>query len=119
MGNPVVHFEILGRDTRALHAFYKGAFAWELGAPLPDLNDYVMVTPTGGGIPGGIGRGMDDYPGHVTFYVEVPNLDAALARIEELGGTTMVPPDAIPSGPRIAMFRDPEGHVVGLVQAAT
>jgi predicted enzyme related to lactoylglutathione lyase len=29
----------------------------------------------------------------------------------------MMPPNDVPGGPRIALFTDPEGHVVGLVQA--
>jgi predicted enzyme related to lactoylglutathione lyase len=119
MGNPVVHFEVIGKDARALQNFYGAIFDWEIGAPQPHLNEYALVQPRGGGIGGGIGTGMDDYAGHVTFYVEVPNLEAALEKIHALGGRTLVPPDAIPAGPRIALFADPEGHVVGLVQAGT
>ncbi len=117
MGNPVVHFEVIGKDARALHSFYRQAFDWEVGEPMKGLNNYATVQPHGQvGIDGGIGGGMEGYDGHVTFYVAVPNLEEALARIASLGGKTVMPPDAIPAGARIALFADPEGHVIGLVQ---
>jgi predicted enzyme related to lactoylglutathione lyase len=28
MGNPVVHFEVVGKDAQALQSFYKDAFDW-------------------------------------------------------------------------------------------
>jgi len=120
MGNPVVHFEVIGKDPKALQKFYKQAFDWEMSEPMPEeAMNYAMVQPKGeGGIDGGIGGGRDDYAGHVTFYVAVPNLEAALSKIQGLGGKTIVPPDNVPGGvTRIAMFADPEGHVVGLVQS--
>jgi predicted enzyme related to lactoylglutathione lyase len=119
MGNPVVHFEVIGKDAPALRAFYGQAFDWKL-EPMPAGTGmaYAMVRPQGKdekGIAGGIGA-RDGYAGHVTFYVAVPNLEAALGKIQSLGGSTMMPPDQVPNGPRIALFTDPEGHVVGLVQ---
>jgi predicted enzyme related to lactoylglutathione lyase len=119
MGYPVVHFEVIGKDAAALKDFYKQAFDWEIGPAMPAANNYSMAMPNGeGGIDGGIGGGMTGYDGHVTFYVQVPDLAGALANIERLGGNTMMPPDQVPNGPRIALFTDPEGHVVGLVEAS-
>ncbi len=118
MGNPVVHFEVVGKDAPALQNFYKQAFDWEIGPPIPGAGiSYAMAFPKAeGSINGGIGGGKEGYSGHVTFYVEVPNLEAALSKIEALGGGMVMPPDQVPDGPRIALFRDLEGHVVGLVQ---
>ena len=118
MGNPVVHFEIIGSHVQALKDFYHSAFDWEIGPPMRSANthDYGIVTTHGDGINGGIGGGVEGYGGHVTFYVAVPDLDAALAKIESLGGSTMMAPTTIPNGPRVALFGDPEGHMVGLVQ---
>ena len=61
---------------------------------------------------------MDGSAGHLTFYVEVPDLEAALSKIEGLGGSTVMGPTDVPQGPSIALFADPEGHLVGLVKAA-
>ena len=114
MANPVVHFEVLGTDAQALRRFYSGAFGWQLEDVME--GSYYMAHP-GSGIDGGIGAapGSD---GHVTFYVEVEDPAAALAKISELGGRTVQEPMDVPGGPTIALFADPEGHVVGLVKAA-
>jgi uncharacterized protein len=47
----------------------------------------------------------------------VPDLEATLSKIEALGGSTVEEPTQVPDGPTIAMFSDPEGHVVGLLKA--
>jgi predicted enzyme related to lactoylglutathione lyase len=115
MSNPVVHFEVIGRDAQALQSFYKDAFDWHIEPAIPN---YAMAHPGAeSGINGGIGSSMGGGTGHVTFYVAVPDLEAALSKIEDLGGSTVMGPEDVPEGPRIAMFADPEGHVVGLVKA--
>jgi hypothetical protein len=52
----------------------------------------------------------------VTFYVQVDDPAAALEQIKKLGGSTVSEPMDVPGGPTIALFADPEGHVVGLVK---
>ena len=117
MGNPVVHFEVIGSDATALQGFYRDAFDWQIEAF--DEN-YAMALPgAGGSINGGIGAAPDGGSGHVTFYVEVDDPAATLARIEGLGGRTVTGPMDVPAGPTIALFADPEGHVVGLVKAGS
>jgi predicted enzyme related to lactoylglutathione lyase len=59
----------------------------------------------------------DRMPPYVTVYVQVDDLDAALAEIAALSGTTLVAPTAINKTASLAMFRDPEGNVVGLLKA--
>ena len=44
------------------------------------------VTSDGVGIGGGVGKGPDGIRAHVTFYIEVPDVEAALAKAESLGG---------------------------------
>lgn len=114
MSNPVVHFEVVGQDAEALQRFYGQAFDWRIDRVMPE---YAMVHQEDeGGIAGGIGAAPSGGPGHVTFYVQVDDLDAALSRIEELGGHRIAGPMDVPDGPSIALFGDPEGHVVGLVK---
>jgi uncharacterized protein len=114
MANPVVHFEVVGKDANALQNFYKKAFGWEMQSMMPQ---YAMARPGGeGGINGGIGAAMDGGKGHVTFYIAVDDLNAALKKIESLGGRKISEPMDVPGGPTIAMFADPEGHVIGLVK---
>ena len=90
MGQPVVHFEVIGKDGAALRSFYSGLFGWEIDANNPMNYGTVQrdgnTAPDGTGIGGGIGQGPDGYEGHVTFYIAVPDVEAALAKAESLGG---------------------------------
>ncbi len=52
----------------------------------------------------------------MTFYVEVADVEAALATIESKGGQKAFGPHPVPTGAIIAGFTDPEGNLVGLVQ---
>ncbi|UWZ86491.1 VOC family protein [Occallatibacter riparius] len=118
MPNPVVFFEILGRDKAALESFYAGLFEWQMTPANSEAPDTYAMVSTGRGISGGIGKSMDGGPGHVTFYVEVENIQDALSRVESRGGKRVLGPEPLPNGPVIALFTDPEGRVVGLVEAA-
>ncbi len=122
MGQPVVHFEVVGKDGAALQSFYSQLFDWKVEADNPMSYGMVArednVSAQGIGIGGGIGQAPEGYPGHVTFYVEVPDVEAALARAESLGGTRMMGPDEVMEGLEIGLFTDPEGHTIGLVRAA-
>jgi len=114
MANPVVFFEVLGRDGNALERFYRELFGWQT-QPVDGPTDYRTVEPDGdGGIPGGLGATADGSDGHVTFYVHVDDLDATLKRMQELGGQLQMGPINVPNGGKIALFTDPEGHTIGL-----
>jgi predicted enzyme related to lactoylglutathione lyase len=122
MGQPVVHFEVIGKDGEKLRSYYSELFGWEFGDTIGPTN-YAVVPRDGNtnaegvGIGGGVGTGPDGYDGHVTFYVEVPDVEAALAKAESLGGTrTMGPHKMDEPDIEIALFTDPEGHVIGLVK---
>jgi len=117
MGNKVVHFEVIGKDGKKLQEFFSGLFGWKIDANNP--MSYGMVDPGETGIGGGIAADMQGGSGHVTFYVEVADLQATLTKAESLGGKTIMPPMPVPGGPEIAMFADPEGHVVGLTKAGS
>jgi predicted enzyme related to lactoylglutathione lyase len=116
MGQPVVHFEVMGTDAAKLQKYYADLFDWKVnvfpGSPI----NYGLVE--GAGIGGGIG-GSADVPNHVTFYVEVPDVEAALKQAEGLGGTRLLGPDQVPGGPVIGLFNDPEGNTVGVTQTAS
>jgi uncharacterized protein len=121
MGQPVVHFEIAGRDAKALQDYFSQLFDWEIDANNPMGYGLVAregnTTSDGIGIGGGISSGPEGYGGHVTFYVEVPDVEASLAKAEELGGTRMMGPDEVMEGLVIGLFNDPEGHVIGVMHS--
>jgi predicted enzyme related to lactoylglutathione lyase len=121
MGQPVVHFEIVGKDGEKLQRYYSDLFRWEIDADNPMKYGIVAregnVNPDGVGIAGGIGPGPEGYEGHVTFYVEVPDVEAALAQAESLGGTRTMGPETIMDSIELGHFTDPEGHLVGVVSS--
>lgn len=113
MGNPVVHFEVTGKDGKKLQDFYSELFGWKIDADNP-MGYGIVDTGAGKGIGGGIGA-TDQGDGHVTFYVEVDDPQAALDKAEQLGGKTVMGVESIPNMVTFALFADPEGHMVGLV----
>ncbi|HET9102755.1 MAG TPA: VOC family protein [Solirubrobacteraceae bacterium] len=132
MGYPVVRFEISGRDGTALRRFYSDLFGWVIDTSA--IPFYGIVPREGNTNAAGIGiagavsdvperpsttwRGAtrsDGYPGHVTIYVEVPEVEAALRHAESLGGARMLGPDDVGGGVVIGLFTDPEGRLIGLV----
>jgi predicted enzyme related to lactoylglutathione lyase len=119
MAQPAVAwFEVTGRDGAKLKDFYSRLFDWQV-QDAGDGSGYGLVQAAPKGIGGGIGAAQDGGAGAVTFYVEVDDPDAYLARVETLGGKTIVPPTEIPNfGLTFAFFADPEGHVVGLSRGA-
>lgn len=126
MAAPVVHAEIVGRDAATLSAFYRELFDWkfdtnnEIGYGTVELAGSDAGAGLSVGIMGMAGvPGMEDYAGHVTFYVEVPDVEAALLKAETLGGARQMGPDQVPGGPLLGQLRDPEGHMVGVIQAGT
>jgi predicted enzyme related to lactoylglutathione lyase len=114
MPNPVVHWEIGGRDLEALEAFYRELFGWE--ATGFDA-DYRLVNLEEG-IGGGLMRCPDGMPAYVTIYAAVDDLDATLAKVKDLGGTQLLPPTPIPGVGAFALFQDPEGNTIGILHPA-
>lgn len=117
MQNPVVHFEIAGKDPQALQQYYRDLFDWSIvdASPMPDFPYGIINAPEQGpGIGGGIGGVMEGGP-YVTFYVQVEDIQAALDRAVELGGSVIRPVMSIPGTVTVAMFQDIEGNCVGLV----
>lgn len=124
MGQPVVHFEVIGKDAERTHGYYSELFGWEIESlPFDNPTRYGLIkregntSPDGIGIGGGVGGGPEGYEGHATFYVEVPDVEAALAKAEELGGKRTMGPHETPGGPTIGLFTDPDGNTVGVVNS--
>jgi predicted enzyme related to lactoylglutathione lyase len=126
MSGRVVHFELPYDDGDRMRSFYKAAFDWTL-QEIPELEYTGVVTgPTGeqgmpsepGFINGGFfARGTDEPRGPV-LVVDVPDIDAALQRVGELGGAVATAKMTVGDMGFAAYFRDTEGNVVGLWQTA-
>jgi predicted enzyme related to lactoylglutathione lyase len=127
MGQPVVHFEVIGKDPSKLRGYYGELFGWEFDTSAPvseavsEPANYGFVeritTSDGTGIPGGVGGGMA-YGSHVIFYIGVPDVETALQKAESLGGTRQMGPERAPTGLVVGHFTDPEGNLIGVAGPA-
>jgi uncharacterized protein len=127
MAQPVVHFEVTGKNPEGLREFFRELFDWNFDVPTPVAKEIsapdsygfldLITTEDGTGIRGGIGGGPD-YVSHALFYVGVPDVEAALQRAEELGGTRVMGPATSPNGLVVGHFKDPEGSLIGVAGAA-
>ncbi len=122
MGQPVVHFEIIGRDPARLRSYFGDLFGWEFdvgdtvteAVSQPGNYGFVDRSTTGDeGINGGVGGG-EGYESRVLFYVSVPNVEAALEKAESLGGKRLMGPQGVPGTLVVGHFADPEGHLIGV-----
>jgi len=94
MPDPVVHFEIIGKNAQRLRSYYKDLFGWKsntdsavaLEVSAPGNYGFIdrVSTEDGTGIPGGIGGG-EEYDSHTIFYVGVQDVEAALQERKVLG----------------------------------
>ncbi|MGP7997262.1 MAG: VOC family protein [Streptosporangiaceae bacterium] len=127
MAQPVVHFEIIGKDPARLRDYFGALFGWEFDTSAPvaaavsDPAGYGFVdrvtASDGTGIPGGVGGGAG-YDPHVLFYIGVPSVEAALQRAESLGGKRRMGPERAPTGLVVGHFTDPEGNLIGVAGPA-
>jgi predicted enzyme related to lactoylglutathione lyase len=125
MSGQVVHFEIPAEDFDRASEFYRSAFGWDI-SPVPEI-DYAMVgtTPSDaegsplepGSINGGLMLRDKDRTGPIVT-IDVADIDEALRKIGELGGTTVLPKQPVMEMGYAAYFTDSEGNVMGLWQNA-
>jgi hypothetical protein len=123
MARPVVHFEVAGKNPQRLRDFFGDLFDWHFDVPSPVAKEVsepdsygfldLITTEDGTGIRGGIGGGPE-FENHAVFYVGVPDVEAALQRAEDLGGTRVMGPATSPNGLVVGHFTDPEGSLIGV-----
>jgi hypothetical protein len=116
VGNPIIHVEVVGKDGPALQQFFGSLFGWDIDTNLP--GGYGIAEKAGGGgADFGAGPSADGGAGHVTFYVRVPSIDDTLAKVTSMGGAVVMPKFAAGTA-TLALFADPQGHVIGLTEGA-
>ncbi len=115
MPHAVVHFEIGGQNDGELAAFYSALFGWTT-QPVPGAGYTLIDTRGGTGINGGVERRTGP-GGSLTFYIQTDDLQAALDKINLLGGRTIRPITELPGMATYALFEDLDGLVIGLVLA--
>jgi predicted enzyme related to lactoylglutathione lyase len=111
MAHPVIHAEIRSTDPDATRAFFSELFGWAYtdGA----FPGYAFAdTGVEGVIPTAIGP-LQGGADTVLFFVGVEDVQATLAKAEQLGGKTIQPAQEVP-GVTFGVFADAQGHVVGV-----
>lgn len=127
MAQPVVHFEVVGKDPSRLRDYFSQLFGWNFAVPSPVAEEVsatdeygfldLITAADGTGIRGGVGGGPG-YESHAVFYIGVPDVGAALQRAEDLGGTRVMGPVTSPNGLVVGHFKDPEGTLIGVAGTA-
>ncbi|MDF2764526.1 MAG: glyoxalase [Rhodospirillales bacterium] len=119
MGRPVVHWELMSKDPAKVAGFYEKIFGWKV-THMPELNYRIVETGAEAGINGGIVKPdrPEPWPGNLTLYIDVENLDSYRERIRAAGGKIHVEAQEVPGMGRFALFTDPEGRMMGLWQTA-
>jgi len=88
MANPVMWFEVMGKDSAGLQRFYREVFGWKLTPPVKELGNYSMLERPDTGIGGGFGEG----DARVSVYIETADpqrfVDKAVASGATLGRST-------------------------------
>ena len=115
MADPVVQWQIVADDPAALASFYSRLFGWSVDSD--NALGYRRLRT--GSIDGGIWP--THMPGKATLqlFVEVPDVEAHLARAEKLGAKVMVPRTVLPDGDTMAILLDPAGLSFALLQRRT
>lgn len=113
MSHQVIHWEIGATDLDKERTFYAELFGWQITTSGPE---YALVPASSPGIGGGIMQVSRDIPPYLTVYVQVSDLEAMLARALHLGATQVVAPTPIAGVGRFALFADPDGHLMGLLE---
>lgn len=122
MSGRVVYFEIPTDDPQRAAVFYGSAFGWDLSS-MPGMGYTLASTgPSGdhgptqpGFINGGMLRRCEEVPSPV-ITIAVDDMVAALAAIEQNGGSTVRGKEPVGDMGFAAYVKDSEGNVLGLWQ---
>ena len=119
MSGEMRHIEMFTDDVKKARAFYDGLFQWEF-KELNLCHAAFMRWEVCCGLDGVFRQkeceGDDDIPGPIN-YITVEDVDQICERIEKFGGEIIYCSEELQKGgPRIALFADPDGNVLGLWQ---
>lgn len=113
MPNPLCHFEFMTGDVERCRKFYGAVFGWNFDDK--SLPGYTLIDT--GHEPSGGMMGPEGGPSpRVNVYFKVANIEKVLADATQHGGKLLLAKTPIPGVGHFAMFNDPEGIVVGIMQ---
>ena len=116
MSHPVKRFQILSDNPTDAGKFYSAVFGWTVSTDAS--HDYHGIdTGSQQGIQGGISRCEPNSRASVKLFVEVENVNKAVASAYQLGGNVIVAPHVLPNGYEMAVVQDPEGIQFGAMNS--
>jgi predicted enzyme related to lactoylglutathione lyase len=104
--------ELASPDLDASTAFYSQLFGWEI-APFEGSPEPYLTIKNGDANNGGIREVGPGEPPRWLVYFATEDIDAGLAKVEELGGTKIAGPIDIQVA-KIGIVQDPQGAVFAL-----
>ena len=115
MACPVIHWEMWTKSPEKLGDFYKKVFGWKID-PRPELNYHIVDTRAKAGINGGMmtPQHKEPWPGNMSFYIDVDDLDAYRQKVQDAGGKILVEEQDVGGMGTFSLFADPDGRVIGL-----
>ena len=109
----IAHIEFSTKDREASGKFFAELFGWQV-QQIPEMN--YATFDTGEGVGGGLNPVQENFPaGTIAVYVHTDDIDATLAKAEQLGGKILVPKSEIPDVGWFAFFKDLSGNQIGLL----
>ncbi len=110
--------ELSTTDAAGAVKFYSALVGWEdKGEAMPGYRTFGRGDEMLGGISDAPCPDCEKRAPQWMPYITVDDLDATLAKVEGLGGSVIMPAQAIPGdGGRIAIIKDPQGVATGLAQ---
>lgn len=116
----IVHFEIPYDDAGRAEAFYSSVFGWNIQGWGDEPTYQLMYSGSGEegepGIDGALYLRRDPDVG-IVDYVNVPSVDDYLVRVVDAGAEIVQEKVPIPGVGFSAIFRDPEGNLIGLFES--
>ena len=107
--------ELHAADLDLAEDFYGQLFGWTMERFPSDEVDYRIIKTMDGHSNGGMsGMVEPDAPAHWLVYFGAEDADTSVARVGELGGSTLMEPMDLGPGLRIAVAQDPLGAVFAL-----
>lgn len=109
--------ELLSPDVPAAAAFYDAVLGMGTETVDMPMGPYTIFTADGEQVAGAMAPPMEGVPAHWAVYFAVDDCDAAVAKVQELGGACFAEPMDIPPG-RMAGLSDPQGAMFFVLQPA-
>jgi len=107
--------ELATTNVAAAKKFYSGLLGWKTQAFGKGM-DYTQFKKGKDMVGGMLKCPQPGIPAHWVPYVIVDNVDATAKKAAKLRGTVLMPPFDIPTVGRIAVLRDPQGAVIGIIK---